>query len=40
MPDLQKTETYILTKEHLPRISPHPQVNELTAWTLAGLPAF
>lgn len=25
------------TNKHLPRISPHPQANELTAWILAAL---
>ena len=40
MPDLQNTKTYLLTNEHPPRISPHPQATEFTAWTLAGLPPF
>ena len=39
MRDLWETDAYLLTNEHPPRISPHPQANELTAWTLAGLPA-
>lgn len=34
MSDLQKTN------EHPPKTSPHPQANELTAWTLAGFPFF
>lgn len=29
MPDLQKTKNYFLTKEHPPRLSPHPQAHEL-----------
>ena len=40
VPDLQKTETCLLTSEHLPRVPPHLQANELTAWTLAGHPIF
>lgn len=38
--DLQKTYVYPLTNEHVPKISPHLPANELTAWTLAGLPPF
>ena len=30
MTDLQKTETYLLTNEHPPGISPYPQTNKLT----------
>ena len=35
VPDLHKIKTYLPTKEHLPRISPHSQANEFTEWTLA-----
>lgn len=38
MTDLQKIQTYLLTNEHLSRIPPYPQANELTTWTQAGLP--
>lgn len=31
---LQKTQTYLLTNEHLPRSSPHLQANKPTAGTL------
>ena len=33
---IHRTEMYLLTNEHPPRISLHPQGNELAAWTLAG----
>lgn len=33
-PGLQKTQTYLLTNEHLPRSSPHLQANKPTAGTL------
>ena len=32
MPDIPKTETYLLINEHPTRISPHPQAEELIAW--------
>lgn len=38
MPYLQKTQTYLLANEHLPKTLLHSQANELTAWTPTGLP--
>lgn len=35
--DLQEIETYPLTNECLPGISPHPLASELDAWPLIGL---
>lgn len=34
MPDVLKTQAYLLTQEHLPKIPPYLQ--ELNAWTLSG----
>lgn len=36
-PDLGRSANN-LTNEHRLRISPHPQANQLPAWTLARLP--
>ena len=35
---LQKAKIYLLTNERPPRTLLHLQANELTAWTLGGLP--
>lgn len=40
MPDVQKTITYFLINEYLPKdLSLHPQANELTAKTQGGSPS-
>lgn len=40
MPDLQKTLTSLQANEHQPTIPAHPQTNQLTVRTRAGLPLF